>query len=165
MLLQEEETPEIDLSWSLFCSLSHSSCMQREATWGYSKNSASHNAEDKHHQRPALTVAWSCTSNSRTVRKYIYEFKALSVMFCMASLADYDTILRPLFCLAMPYRGFPVGPLVKNPSANAGDMSSVPGSGRPSGKGNGNPLHSSLACEIPQTEEPGHLRPMGPLGR
>ena len=39
--------------------------------------------------------------------------------------------------------GFPVGSVVKNPSANAGDigdMGSVPGSGRSSGAGNGNPV-------------------------
>ena len=30
--------------------------------------------------------------------------------------------------------------MVKNPSANAGDMSSIPGSGTSPGEGNGNPL-------------------------
>ena len=30
--------------------------------------------------------------------------------------------------------------MVKNPLANAGDMGSIPGSGRYPGKGNGNPL-------------------------
>ena len=35
--------------------------------------------------------------------------------------------------------------MVKNPSANAGDASSIPGSGRSPGGGNGNPLqYSSL---------------------
>ena len=33
-----------------------------------------------------------------------------------------------------------VAPVVKNPPANAGDTGSIPGSGRPLGKGNGNPL-------------------------
>ena len=101
--------------------------------------------------------------NSEEIHLWVYG--TLSVTFCIVSLADYYTILKSLFCLAMPYRGFPVGPLVKNPSSNAGDISSVPGSGRPSGEGNGNPLHSSLACEIPQTEEPGQLQSMGPSGR
>ena len=32
------------------------------------------------------------------------------------------------------------GPVVKNPPANAGDMDLIPGSGRSSGEGNGNPL-------------------------
>ena len=39
--------------------------------------------------------------------------------------------------------GFPGGTVVKNPSANAGDArdsGSIPGSGRSSGEGNGNPL-------------------------
>ena len=40
-------------------------------------------------------------------------------------------------------RGFPGGSVVKKPPANAGDAGSVPGSGRSSGGGNGNPLESS----------------------
>ena len=42
--------------------------------------------------------------------------------------------------------GFPDGPVVKNPPANAGDArdeSSIPGSGRSPGEGNGNPLQYS----------------------
>ena len=39
----------------------------------------------------------------------------------------------------------PRGSVVKNPSANAGDAGSIPGSGRSSGEGNGNlPKHSCL---------------------
>ena len=36
--------------------------------------------------------------------------------------------------------GFPDGSVVKNLPANAGDMGLIPGSGRPPGEGNGNPL-------------------------
>ena len=44
--------------------------------------------------------------------------------------------------------------MVKNPSAKAGDVGSIPGPGRSPGEGNGN--HSSiLAWKIPWTEEPG----------
>ena len=42
--------------------------------------------------------------------------------------------------------GFPGGTVVKNPPANAGDTGdtgSIPGSGRSSGEGNGNPLQYS----------------------
>ena len=40
----------------------------------------------------------------------------------------------------MEFLGFPGGSVVKNPFANAGDMSSTPGPGRsPEGRG-GNPL-------------------------
>ena len=41
------------------------------------------------------------------------------------------------------YRGFPGGSVVKNPPANAGDVDSIPGSGRPPGAGKGNPLQYS----------------------
>ena len=37
-------------------------------------------------------------------------------------------------------KGFPSDSVVKNLTANAGDTVSVPGSGRSSGEGNGNPL-------------------------
>ena len=42
--------------------------------------------------------------------------------------------------------GLPGGTVVKNPTANAGDArdsGSIPGSGRSSGEGNGNPLQFS----------------------
>ena len=46
--------------------------------------------------------------------------------------------------------------MVKNLSAKAGDMSSIPRWGRSSGKGNGNPLQYSC-LGIPGSEEPGGL--------
>ena len=39
--------------------------------------------------------------------------------------------------------GFPGGSVVKNPPANAEDLSSILGLGRSPGKGNGNPLQYS----------------------
>ena len=45
--------------------------------------------------------------------------------------------------------GFPGGSVAKNPAANAGDVGSIRGSGRPSGGERGNPLqYSSLADYI-----------------
>ena len=52
---------------------------------------------------------------------------------------------------------------VKNPPASAGDLRDVgliPGLGRSSGEGNGNPL-SILAWRIPWTKEPGRLQFIG----
>ena len=48
---------------------------------------------------------------------------------------------------------------VKKSSANAGDLGSIPESGRSPGGGHGNPLQDSC-LEIPWTEEPGGLQPM-----
>ena len=46
-----------------------------------------------------------------------------------------------LNCVELPViMGFPGGSVVKNPTSNAGDVSSIPGSGRSPGEGNGNPL-------------------------
>ena len=50
--------------------------------------------------------------------------------------------------------------MVKNPPANVGDAGLIPGSGRPPGEGNGNPLHYSC-WEIPWTEEPVRLQSKG----
>ena len=47
--------------------------------------------------------------------------------------------------------GFPGGSEVKNPPANAGELGSIPGSGRSPGEGNGNPLqYSCLGSPIDQ---------------
>ena len=52
-----------------------------------------------------------------------------------------------LFCFLwlgnFPYMGFTGGSVVKNRPAHAGDVGSIPGSGRAPGEGNGDPLHSS----------------------
>ena len=53
-----------------------------------------------------------------------------------------------------------VSSVVKNLSANAGDVGLIPGLGRSSAEGNSNPL-SILALEISWTEEPGRVQFMG----
>ena len=56
----------------------------------------------------------------------------LSFYFCFANKIIYTIFL-----------GFPSGSVVKNPPANAGDVGLIPGSGRSSGEGSGNPLQYS----------------------
>ena len=56
--------------------------------------------------------------------------------------------------------GFPGGSVKNNPPAIAGDMGSIPGSGRSPGEGNGNPLWYSC-LGIVWTVEPGGLQSMG----
>ena len=58
------------------------------------------------------------------------------------------------------YMGFPGGSAVKNPPANARDMSSVLGSGTFPGEGSGNSLQYS-SWEIPWPEDPGRLHSQG----
>ena len=53
---------------------------------------------------------------------------------------------------------FPGGSDSKASVYNAGDMGSIPGSGRSAGEGNGTPLQY---WKIPWTEEPGRLQSMG----
>ena len=58
------------------------------------------------------------------------------------------------------FMSFPGGSDGKASACNAGDLGSVPGSGRSPGEENGS--HSSiLAWKIPWTEEPGGLQSMG----
>ena len=56
-------------------------------------------------------------------------------------------------------QGFPCAVVVKSPPANAGDEGSIPGSGRSPAEGNDN--SSTLAWEIPWTEEPRGLQSPG----
>ena len=64
------------------------------------------------------------------------------------------------FALALYFLGFPGGLTVKNPPAKAGDMGSIPESGRALKKEMS--THSSvLAWEIPWTEKPGGLQSTG----
>ena len=56
--------------------------------------------------------------------------------------------------------GLPGGSVSKESACNAGDLGSIPGSGRFPGERNA--THSSiLAWETPSTEEPGGLQSMG----
>ena len=51
------------------------------------------------------------------------------------------------------------GSVIKNPPASAGDVGSIPGSGRSPGEGNDIPLQYSC-LDYPWTEEPGGLQSM-----
>ena len=50
---------------------------------------------------------------------------------------------RKIWCVSFAFGGFPGDSVVKNPPANAGDLSSILGSGRSPGEENGNPLQYS----------------------
>ena len=55
----------------------------------------------------------------------------------------YDVVSRCAFDLKFPNNDFPGGSDSKTSVYNVGDLSSIPGSGRFSGGGNGNPLQYS----------------------
>ena len=52
-------------------------------------------------------------------------------------------LLRLINSMIMVSLGFPGGSVVKIPPASVGDVSLIPGWGRSSGEGNGNPLQYS----------------------
>ena len=62
-------------------------------------------------------------------------------IYTHVSIHIYISIYRQY--IAYIYIGFPGDSVVKNSTANAGDVGSIPGSGRSPGEGNGNPLQSS----------------------
>ena len=59
----------------------------------------------------------------------------------------------------MSHRGFSHSSVGKESACTAGDRGSIPGSGRPPGEGNGNPVQYSW--RIPWTEGPGGLQSVG----
>ena len=61
-------------------------------------------------------------------------------LWCMVSqrfVHDWATLYTPV------HKDFPCGSVLKNPPANAGDVGSIPGSGRSPGRGHGKPLQYS----------------------
>ena len=58
--------------------------------------------------------------------------------------------------MAILSEGFPGDSDSQESACNAGDLGVIPGLGRSSGEGKGNPLQY-LAWRIPQTEEPGGI--------
>ena len=80
--------------------------------------------------------------------------ESISSRFISASQAPW-TEEPTLYCLgSVSPCASQVVPLVKNPSANAVDAGSRPGSGRSSGVGNGNPLQCSCLENPMNREEP-----------
>ena len=67
----------------------------------------------------------------------------------------------PILVFAMMFTGpFSSGSDGKASAYNAGDLGSIPGSGRSPGEGNGNPLQYPCLENL-MTEEPGELQSMG----
>ena len=64
------------------------------------------------------------------------------------------------FMTSLAYLDFLGGSDSKESTCNAGDLGSIPGSGRSPGEENGNPLQYSY-WRIPWTEEPGWLQSIG----
>ena len=86
------------------------------------------------------------------------------VVFVWSFRVFYRYIITSPVCndnFTSPYHfDFPGGSDGKASAYNAGDLGSIPGSGRSSGEGNDNPLQYSC-LEIPWTQEPGRPQSMG----
>ena len=94
-----------------------------------------------------------CTTRGRGVSQSVCVCVCLCVCVCVCVCVSSGSICRiacsgdqppiHLSILELGKSGFPRGPVVKNPPANARDAGSIPGSGRAPGKENGNPLQYS----------------------
>ena len=82
----------------------------------------------------------------------LQQYFSLGVTFCISAtrnhlikLVDSNSpkIINQIVEVKYSGMGFPRDSVVRNPSANSGDLSSIPGWGRSPGEGNGNPLQYS----------------------
>ena len=81
-------------------------------------------------------------------QKHLYKYWLVIDLTLFQNLLSSSLIILPCSSIS------------KEAACDAGDLDSVPGSGRASGEGNGNPLQYSC-LENPWTEEPGGLRSVG----
>ena len=65
---------------------------------------------------------------------------------------------KVIYTIVKDTGGFPGGSEVKVSASDAGDLGSIPGSGRSPGEGNGISHSSILAWRIPWMEKPGRLQ-------
>ena len=70
--------------------------------------------------------------------KYIVMIFLITSEICLEIMLGQD-----FSKLIVAWKGFPDGSVIKNLPANAGDVGSIPGSGRSPGGGNDNPLQYS----------------------
>ena len=80
----------------------------------------------------ALTLGWSYQSSAENFMKHQTAIKEKLGGQVVADLCWSHRMAGPLY--------FPGGSEVKASAYNTGDLGSIPGSGRSSGEGNGNPL-------------------------
>ena len=85
------------------------------------------------------SAVWLATSDIRGFIETEQEFSFMEVSkICF--LGKVSINISQFLYLEVKSGGFPGGSAVKNPSANAGDVGSIPGSERSSGEENGNPF-------------------------
>ena len=91
-----------------------------------------------------LFLFFPCIILCSLIRAYLdFTLKeTVSHSFCLGSvLCSREPSANQILCTL--HRDFPVAQTVKCLAYNAGDLGSIPGSGRSSGEGNGNPLQYS----------------------
>ena len=92
-----------------------------------------------------MSGTWNTAQKLRYAHIYHSTHRPLILRFVLLCIVSADTWHGSLcIWLTHPFTpGFPHSSFGKESVCNAGDPSSIPGSGRPPGEGNGNPLHYS----------------------
>ena len=93
----------------------------------------------------AMSSVWSRLDFSILVEDiWSQEAKTVLLFHTISRTKGFNCHLtNTILLISINFPGFPGGSVVKNPPVNAGDVGSIPGSGRPPGEGNGNPLQYS----------------------
>ena len=93
----------------------------------------------------SLLSLFSLTARKLTQILYCFSNSLVSetVQFFFLLIWHWLIFFICMWCFTWAYLGFPGGSVLKTPPANAADVGSIPGWGRSSGEGNGNPLHSA----------------------
>ena len=125
-------------SSSRFCS--YTSCLHTHSTWkGLLLSPCIHCDANK----GTLFCRISCPPNLNCPCSNSLEYFWEKGVAGQNDIEVYYFLMEAMFmalCPAMWYKGFPGGSDGKASACKAGDLGSIPGSGRSPGEGNGNPL-------------------------
>ena len=125
------------------------------AATGHAVSSQGGDSVDTVHSEGIFHIRAACSARSPTqftahLRAFICRFVFNQKYSVEGMDVPADTISSVLLSLGLPYfarvicdEGFPGGSEVKVSASSAGDLGSIPGSGRSPGEGNGNPLQYS----------------------
>ena len=91
----------------------------------------------------SFTLKRLCSSSSLSAIRVVSSAYLRLLIFIPAILIPASESSSPAFCTIYSAPGFPGGSDGKASACNAGDLGSIPGSGRSPGEGNGNPLQRS----------------------
>ena len=98
---------------------------------------------NQNHQYVTTAYGYGCVCVCVCVCIYVYIYIYIYIYIYTGVYVRFAHIWMHMYIYICMYGASLVAHRVKNPSANAGDVGSIPGSGRSPGEGNDYPLHYS----------------------